>query len=171
MGLQPLAENLIPEFERCIAQAQPDWFVMENVRLAPLPSVPGYIVRDELLNNRWLGEAQNRVRRFSFGTQDGRPLRVAYAPLEHIDVEPCVTANGTQWERGKGKYGGRSRSDRTVKALVRYISLQGLPPDFLADAPFTVEGKVRVVGNGVPLPMGRAIARAVKAAMSSSIAA
>lgn len=43
--------------------------------------------------------------------------------------------------------------------------LQGLPLDFLADAPFTVEGKRKAIGNGVPLPMGRAIARAVKAAM------
>src|SRR2546430_5458831 len=26
-----IAENLIPEFERCIAEAQPAWFLMENV--------------------------------------------------------------------------------------------------------------------------------------------
>jgi len=71
LGLQPLAANLIPEFERCIAQAQPAWFVMENVREAPLPAIKGYEVRAELLNNRWLGEVQNRLRRFSFGTRAG----------------------------------------------------------------------------------------------------
>jgi site-specific DNA-cytosine methylase len=43
--------------------------------------------------------------------------------------------------------------------------LQGLPADFLHDAPFTVEGKIRAIGNGVPLAMGRAVARAVKLAM------
>lgn len=44
---------------------------------------------------------------------------------------------------------------------------QGLPADFLAGSPFTKEGKYRVVGNGVPLPMGRAIARAVREALAS----
>ncbi|GAF72563.1 unnamed protein product, partial [marine sediment metagenome] len=34
-------------------------------------------------------------------------------------------------------------------------------PDFFDETPFTVHGKRRVLGNGVPLPMGRAIARAV----------
>lgn len=42
--------------------------------------------------------------------------------------------------------------------------LQGLPEDFLSDSPFTAEGKLKAVANGVPLPMGRAIARAVKEA-------
>ena len=82
------------------------------------------------------------------------------------EYAPCVTANGIQWEPGV-KNGGRSRSDRSVAALTRYIRWQGLPVDFLADAPFTVAGKVRVVGNGVPLPLGRAIAHAVKAALST----
>jgi DNA (cytosine-5)-methyltransferase 1 len=36
-----LAENLIPEFERCVAEAQPTWFLMENVEGAPEPRVPG----------------------------------------------------------------------------------------------------------------------------------
>ena len=76
----------------------------------------------------------------------------------------CVTANGTQWEPHVAN-GGRSRSDRSNKALSNYVRWQGLPEDFLADAPFTVEGKVRVVGNGVPLPMGRAVALAVKRAV------
>jgi len=44
--------------------------------------------------------------------------------------------------------------------------LQGLYEDFLADAPFTVAGKIKVVGNGVPLAMGVAVARAVKRAMA-----
>ena len=35
--------------------------------------------------------------------------------------------------------------------------------DFLADAPFTAEGKLKAVANGVPIPMGRAIARAILA--------
>ena len=47
------------------------------------------------------------------------------------------------------------------------LELQGLPPDFLEHAPFTVEGKRKAVGNGVPIPMGRAIARAVRCALEA----
>lgn len=43
--------------------------------------------------------------------------------------------------------------------------LQGLPEDFLADAPFTAAGKMKAVANGVPLTMGRAIAKAVRMAI------
>ena len=49
--------------------------------------------------------------------------------------------------------------------LTDYIRWQGLPDGFLADAPFTVAEKVRVVGNGVPMALGRAIARAVRRAV------
>src|SRR5262245_63772419 len=30
-GVAPRFGNLIPEFERCVGEAQPDWFLMENV--------------------------------------------------------------------------------------------------------------------------------------------
>lgn len=43
---------------------------------------------------------------------------------------------------------------------------QGLPADFLDSAPFTVAGKIKLVGNGVPMALGRAIARAVTRALA-----
>ena len=52
------------------------------------------------------------------------------------------------------------------RSFERCCELQGLPRDFLADAPFTSAGKYLVVGNGVPLPMGRAVAKAVKRALN-----
>lgn len=166
MGLQPLAENMIPEFCRVVEEAAPTWFLMENVVASPEPTTTSYDVVRHVLNNRWVGADQNRLRVFWFGHRE-QPvaLQPDLVALESMDVAPCVTANGTQWERGKGKYGGRSRSDRSVKALKDYTRWQGLPDDFLADAPLTVAGKVRVIGNGVPLPMGRAIAKAVKRAL------
>ena len=66
-GLEPKWGNLIPEFSRCIEEAQPEWFVMENVPKAPEPKPLGYSVTSFLLDNCWLGEAQMRKRRFSFG--------------------------------------------------------------------------------------------------------
>lgn len=49
--------------------------------------------------------------------------------------------------------------------------LQGLPEDYLDHAPWTSDAKRRAIANGVPLPMGRAIARAVKRAMGYEAAA
>src|SRR5688572_16058979 len=56
------AENLIPEFERVVTEAEPGWFVMENVPQAPVPEHPWYRIESRRLNNRWLGEVQSRVR-------------------------------------------------------------------------------------------------------------
>ena len=39
--------NLIPEFERVVSEAQPEWFAMENVRTAPIPNIDGYTVNPE----------------------------------------------------------------------------------------------------------------------------
>jgi DNA (cytosine-5)-methyltransferase 1 len=153
-------ENLIPEYERVVAAAMPAWFVMENVPSAPLPSVPGYIVKDRLLNNRWLGESQNRARRFSFGTKDGRPIHVQFAALEPFEWEHTVT--GAHAGAGRPKAKGRIAQYTPTRAC----ELQGLPADWLDAAPFTMQGKLSAVANGVPLPMGRAIARAVKRALA-----
>jgi len=155
-------ENLIPEFERCVFEAQPSWFLMENVKQAPLPQVDGYVVHSILFNNRWLGEKQNRVRRFSFGTRDGRKLiidaDVGIQLFENPIYEYCVTAHdhiGSNWEgskRGKGR-GWREMAD-----------LQGLPPEWDI-SPFRRLELGKAIGNGVPLPMGQAIAKAVKLAL------
>lgn len=160
-ALNPLAGekhgNLIPEFERVVLQAQPEWFVMENVPGAPEACVPGYQVRSLVLNNRWVGGEQERIRRFSFGTRDGRVLDVDVALFENPDWHPTVLAGHGPVGRGKGY-----DSNPSIQDMCR---LQGLPEDFLDDAPFTAHGKRRVIGNGVPLPLGRAIAKAVRRAM------
>lgn len=214
-GHTPRFGNLIPEFERCVLEAAPTWFLMENVPDAPVPIVPGYSVHTQNLNNRWLGAEQHRLRTFSFGYRDElRPLRIETvaleAPLRH---ETIVSGGGrTAWTRGaptvtngtariprsarqyagpaatvtsnvggKGKHGnGKALRERagppgTVtssdggasKKMWRYtlkeaLELQGLPTDFLEHAPFTAAGKLSAVANGVPLYMGRALARAVR---------
>lgn len=180
MGHQ-LRDNLIPEFERCVSEAQPIWFLMENVPDAPEPIVPGYTVHNLELNNRWFGAEQNRERRFSFGTRAGLRLDVSpsIALFEHPNWERAVVA-------GSAKEGALAKSQEELAGTItprlrraagvlpgqkprrtveRCAELQGLPPDFLKDAPFTVEMKYTVIGNGVPLPMGRAIAKAVREAL------
>lgn len=218
-GEAAIAENLIPEFERVVAEAQPAWFVMENSPFAPLPAVPGYVVTSLILNNRWIGEGvgnvQNRERRFSFGTRDGGALDVGadLAVLESPEVEPVVTTDARRQPvriGGSGKVkrtldvspdlalfeaadferaviasgakegavvrldrGGQDRPARKRLALPgnlprrsvqRCAELQGFEPAFLGKAPFTQEGKYRLIGNAVPVMMARVIARAVSRA-------
>jgi DNA (cytosine-5)-methyltransferase 1 len=216
-GYEPKFGNLIPEFERCVAEAQPQWFLMENVPAAPEPSVAGYATRHQVVNNRWfadvelVGAEQHRARRISFGTRDGRALIWDVALFEHQAIATGVTSSdggGVMRGRtgrhavltssspvpikigGNGKvkasfavtarhagrpprvagsdtagHGGES-SKQYVYSLEDACDLQGLPRDFTEHMPFRKDAKLRAVANGVPLPMGRAIARAVRRATS-----
>jgi DNA (cytosine-5)-methyltransferase 1 len=168
----PVHGNLIPEYERVVRETQPLWFLMENVRAAPLPIVWPYDVHSVLLNNRWLGEEQNRLRRFSFGTVDGLRLRVHTEALEPLNWKAAVTSahGGKRKTHCNTRTGGRIQRYSVEDAL----ETQGLPRDFFgtrrhsADkSPFHREAQLRMVANGVPLPMGRAVARAVKRALES----
>lgn len=180
-GDAAVAPNLIPEFERVVGDAAPTWFLMENVEAAPIPGVPGYTVRAEILNNRWFGQPQNRRRRFSFGTQTGARLAVeGFAAFDAAEWEPavCSNAGGRRASvalggsgKPKGNQGKQPEARLRNRDFADECELQGLPRDFLVGAPFTIQGKRVVVGNGVPLAMGRAVAGAVMRAVSGEAAA
>lgn len=170
-----LAENLIPEYERVVAEAAPAWFVMENVTRAPKPIVPGYLVTDLFLNNRWVGGEQNRMRRFCFGTPSGITLHPETEALEPAAFEPAVTSTSGGRRavavydasgRVRGKQGHADNARLQGRSIARMLELQGLPPNHLDGCPLTQSGMKEAIGNGVPLPMGRAVARAVKAALA-----
>jgi DNA (cytosine-5)-methyltransferase 1 len=216
-GYETRFGNLIPEFERCVAEAAPGWFLMENVPAAPRPSVNGYAVWQATWNNRHFvaenltGAEQNRVRAISFGTSDGRALRPDVALFEHPAIATGVTSsdgggvmrgrhavlgdaprvpvrlapyrNGEMKEKPfavTARHAGRpprvagadsaghggENSKQYVYGLEDACELQGLPRDFTEHMPFRKDAKLKAVANGVPLPMGRAIARAVKRAMN-----
>ena len=172
LGREPKYGNLIPEFERVILEAQPTCWVMENVERAPIPSINGYITRDLILDNRWLGEKQARRRRFSFGTRDGRPLLIeGLVALEDPEREPAVVSTtGYLTSNGNGYMKSQEAIDRIAAARKRSVGrlteLQGWPSDLLDMSPFTEAGKRRVIANGVPRAMALAIARAVKRAIT-----
>jgi DNA (cytosine-5)-methyltransferase 1 len=254
-GHEPRFGNLIPEYERCVAEAQPAWFVMENVRGAPLPEVEGYDRWAELLKDSDVGGVQPRVRRISWGMREGAWTSIS-SPFSLVEYDPSggteqsvvrdgravpvkvggsgkpkrtITSTGAQGFGGtrrdpdSGRPGRRSvesealrdsgyadesdpqyqealtaakkrktsvKSDprpmrREARSLTAQsvegsrdghrldtgdmLEAQGLPRDYLDDAPFTVQGKRSAIGNGVPLPMGRAIARAVKWALGHEL--
>ena len=54
------------------------------------------------------------------------------------------------------------------RKLPEYLRLQGVPLDFFKYSPFTMQAKGEMLGNGVPLPMGRAIAKAVRLALEAT---
>lgn len=184
-----VAANLIPEYERVVAEAAPAWFVMENVPQAPRPVVSGYGVVDQLVKDVWVGGETSRMRRFCFGaplTTAGMRVDIEWLALHRPDPEPTVCASGGARPipvavGGSGKVkrtftkrhketrkGASAMGFKTMPYFRDALRLQGLPEDFLAAAPFTVAGKIKAVGNGVPLAMGRAVARAVKRALAST---
>jgi len=171
------APDLIPEFERCVAECHPVWFLMENVPAAPVPVVDGYIVRDtELRDVEVEGGLTSRHRRFSFGTLDGRTLGVETLALFDQEPEHAALASGggrpvpvALVRDGKGGHRSKKSALKNygyadTTAFENHKRLQGLPPDFDLP-PFKVSAKVKALGNGVPLPMGRAIAKAVRRAL------
>lgn len=170
-------QNQIPEFERVVHEARPAWFVMENVREAPLPEVCGYMVQDELVNNRWCGGEQNRLRRFSFGW---------WTPIDHVRRRlPSFHVHGEALEPATWKaavtsaHGGERRTHfnkGTGGKIQRYtveeaLDAQGLGPGFFDGLPFRRDAALKMLANGVPLAMGRAVARAVREAIGERGAA
>lgn len=162
--------DMTPEFERVVREARPDWFVMENVKGAPLPSVEGYPVLARLVRDVAVGGVTNRLRRFSFGMPNlhARPIYLDELALHNPEPEHSVIGGhgpkrGTQ-ERG---FTGRNWRDAAVA--------QGLPAEWVESveralpSPLNAQGIKDAVGNGVPLPMGRAVAKAVKRALGLEV--
>lgn len=176
-GYEPKFGNLIPEFERVVRDAAPRWFVMENVPDAPVPSVLGYEAHAFILNNRQCFDGdepatQNRIRRWTFGyLEERRMLMVETAAFENPEYEYAATGGSARQnslcgitDRRRPKRGSNLPFNAKSRAAFSEVCRkQGLPEEFDLP-PFTVQAKCKAVGNGVPLPMGRAIARAVREA-------
>ena len=172
-----LAEDLTPEFERCLDEARPAWFLRENVIDAPrLRPREHYAMSEALIRDVWCGGETMRLRRFQFGALNGARLDVETLALHRPDPEPAVTGGGRavpvaiggggQRKRPSSRH-GRLPKEGTIRPIADSLVAQGLPPDFFGDKhPFTKAGLSQMIGNGVPLAMGRAVAKAVVKAMS-----
>lgn len=178
--IQPLAGlkhgNLIPEFERCVRLANPLWFLMENVPDAPKPKPnSSYLTKSVMIRDVWVGGETSRMRRLTFGSRATvSGFNIDTLALHRTDPRPAALAGGAR--RAPVKMGGSGKvkasrrvcagDSKTQEGYAAALEAQGLPPEFLADAPFTVAGKIKAVGNGVPIAMGRAVAAAVVKAIS-----
>lgn len=164
-GDDAVAKNMIPEFERVVGEARPQWFVMENVKGAPEPKIEGYFVASIVVNNRWFGGVQNRERRISFGaTEKSASMRMAENLIALRQEEPkefetaVCCSNGGRPAKRNPKATAKPYIKRSLR---REMELQGVAANRVANVPFTVKGLKKAIGNGVPLFMGKAIAEAV----------
>jgi len=139
--------ELLREYLRVVEEAQPAWFLIENVTRVPDVAVPGYTIQRFDLNARECGMRQSRQRHFQFGSKAGLVLvperKKAVGPAEEI----CLASEGSKKHR---------------RGWADFCALQGLPPLKLEG--WSVELRYRVVGNGVPVPMARVVARAIRQA-------
>jgi DNA (cytosine-5)-methyltransferase 1 len=151
-GEDSVMQDMIPEFARVISEARPAWWVMENSPRAYAPFPAAHRVD---LDTAWLGEAQRRRRAFWSN------LRL------HLDVPALVgvLAGSERTVCSKTVDNNGSRAREGERSLSEMLELQGAPAALFEHSPFTLQAKRKMVGNGVPLPMGRAVARAVKKAM------
>ncbi len=151
--------NLIPEFERIVNEAKPKWFVMENVPAAPIISAAKW---NQVCDAWEYGASQHRTRRFSSN------LELKLTKIEEKDRDsnpwPCIVA--TEYKYG-GSPNDKRRAGRKVGRQMTLDEMKegfGLPKDF--DTPCLLNSyKYSVIGNGVPIPMGKAIAKAVEQAL------
>ncbi len=210
-GNEPRFPDLSPEYQRIVEEAQPRWFLRENVSAAPKIAPAGYDVWSTMLVDHEVGGVQPRKRLIQFGMREGlwsEPLRsplslieyVEGAAMEHIIAGPDANLSrlsaSTDAARRKRhsvtcddravplKIGGSGKVKRSLVGDARQgttgdrvrrtdaamggvlpiedaCEAMGLPRDFMLHSPFTKHGQRSVLGNGVPLAMGRAIASMV----------
>jgi DNA (cytosine-5)-methyltransferase 1 len=137
-------QRMLNEFARVVTQTQPDWWLMENVPGVPDIHVSDYVTQRFNLFAFEFGCRQRRNRSFQFGSRDGLPLVLSRGTQSQFKkLSPAVLAHD----------GRRNFSD--------LCELQGLPRGFTLPG-LSRTAKYRAVGNGVPVPMAKAVAEAIR---------
>lgn len=152
--------NLIPEYVRVVREAKPHWWVMENVVGAYTPELDDV---KKIQFDAWeVGSNQRRVRCF-------------WSNLT-LEIEKTATRTPNPWptvlatEHKHGPKAG-AKSTRAGRKVGRRMTIEevneamGLPKDFATPA-LNAQMQYEVRGNGVPIQMGRAVAKAVRKALS-----
>ena len=134
------SKEMLEEYCRIVTESDPSWFLMENVKGVPDIEIEGYHVQRLDINQGWYDQV-SRLRHIQFGSKDGQVLDIERGVMRP-NCKPLALA-----------------SDERSFAEMKHI--QGLPDNY--DLPdFTVSGKKKAVGNGVPVSIARELAIAVK---------
>ncbi|MBL1294484.1 MAG: DNA cytosine methyltransferase [Thiotrichales bacterium] len=138
--------EMVDEFMRVVKEAEPSWWLLENVKGVPDVVIDDYSHQRIDINQGWYSDT-SRLRHIQFGSKDDLYLDIPRGSMEGVE-NSCALAS----------------DDRSFREL---CYLQGLEDSF--DLPdFNVAGKKKAVGNGVPLVIGRVLADAVKIATNMS---
>jgi DNA (cytosine-5)-methyltransferase 1 len=141
--------EMLDEFVRVVTEASPEWWLMENVDRVPTVTKlsQSWVTQRFDINQAWYCDV-SRLRHIQFGIKSGRLLNVARRVNKKVTEGPAL-----------------ANDSRPFKELCR---IQGLPDDFDLP-PFLATEKKRAVGNGVPLQIGRELAKAVIQAYSKPV--
>jgi DNA (cytosine-5)-methyltransferase 1 len=160
--------DLVPEFCRVVAESRPAWWVMENVPTATRPVVAGYDVERILVQaldvpgpKPFVGAEARRRRAFWAGFRRGSGLPRTRFFVERAAVRVPKTEVKSAVLAGHGPAIGQRRNGITTLPLTEAARLQGLPEGMIAELPYRAEALRRLIGNGVPIPLARAVARGV----------
>ena len=141
--------EMILEFKRIVLEANPTWWLLENVAGVPNIEIDGYSHQRLDINQSWF-EDVTRLRHIQFGHKENKYLQIERNVTNRY--EKTVIAPGQIKQSC-----ALANDNRSFKELCK---LQGLEDNFDLTS-FNVQGKKRAVGNGVPLSIGRALAKAV----------
>lgn len=194
-GLEPVFPDLTPELERVILETRPRWFLRENVERAPNLEPEGYTVATFVLDHATMaagdgtGHEHPRRRRFWFGVRGDHRVPELRAhlnfalwlrPADETRRALCgdrrssfIPGGRTEMlalRRGETKAIDRSSKRPTLHSLSEMLEGQGLPANLFAHSPITVQGKRKLIGNAVPLPMAVSLGRAVRSVMQPGTA-
>lgn len=141
-------ERMLVEFARLITETVPKWFLLENVPRCPDIQIEGYGIQRIDLTASDCGSNQRRLRHFQFGHRDKLVISVPRVPSGVSLKRICLATEGENKHR---------------RTWSEFCQLQGLPADFELPG-WSLEAKYRAVGNGVPIPVARVLARAIRTA-------
>jgi len=142
-------DAMLAEFHRCVTQAAPLWWMLENVPGVPEMRINGYRTQRIHIRASEFGGSSHRLRIIQFGHPVTMPGLVIRRPVTTAVVtQPAALAT-------EGKRANR-------RGWAEFCAAQGLPEPL--DMPgLTIEARYRAVGNGVHLDMGHAMATAIHA--------
>ncbi len=140
---------MLAQFERIVFAAAPAWWLLENVPGVPDVRIAGYSWQRIDIDARECGLAQSRLRHFQFGHRTGLVPVIVRQSGRDRPADRCCVASEAQ------RTGRRSWAD--------FCELQGLPRNFNLPG-MTLAARYRAVGNGVPVPMARTLAAAIRGA-------
>lgn len=139
--------EMILHFTRVVAEANPEWWILENVPGVPHVDVPGWVTQRLDLRACEFGLDQKRIRHIQLGRRPvTAPIVIPRASGQSHGFEPAAMAQEGHRTKRRG--------------FAAFCALQGI--EELTLPGMTITAKYQAVGNGVPVPMARAIAAAIR---------